>query len=323
MAGHGHHGHGGQMTPEQQKQMIAQELRLAKNLGQIKHKIVVMSGKGGVGKSTVAANIAETLQAMGYATGILDADIHGPNIPKMLGIEMLEEEFNQYQFDKFSSIVAESIEGKDLTEDEQQKAIDETRQEYQHSIFPVETASGLKVMSMAFLIDSLDRPIIWRGPQKTGAIKQLISDAHWGKLDFLVIDNPPGTGDEPLTVLQSIPETDLVLMVTTPNVVSQEDVLKCVKMVEMMNIKNIGLIENMAYYVCPHCDEKLHIFGEGNGKKFAEEMEITYLGDLPIKESVSESPYKNATISVLDPDDEVSERFREIIEDIKKEFIEE
>ena len=320
--GHGHHGHGGQMTPEQQMQMMQQEIRLAKNLSKIKHKIVVMSGKGGVGKSTVAANIAETLQAMGYKTGILDADIHGPNIPKMLGIEMLEEQFNQYQFDTFKNIVEDEIVGSDKSEDEQREIIEERKKEYQHSIFPVVTPSGLKVMSMAFLIDSLDRPIIWRGPQKTGAIKQLISDCHWGQLDFLVIDNPPGTGDEPLTVLQTIPDADLVLMVTTPNVVSQEDVLKCVKMVEMMNIKNIGLIENMAYYVCPHCGEKLHIFGKGNGEIFAEEMEIKYLGELPIKETVAESPNKDATISVIDPDDEVSKRFNEIVEDIKKEFLE-
>ncbi|WP_303724379.1 Mrp/NBP35 family ATP-binding protein [Methanobrevibacter thaueri] len=319
--GHGHHGHGGQMTPEQQMQMIQQDIRLAKNLGQIKHKIVVMSGKGGVGKSTVAANIAETLQAMGYSTGILDADIHGPNVPKMLGIEMLEEEFNQYQFDAFKNIVEADLDTS-LPEDEQREFIEEKKKEYQHSIFPVVTPTGLKVMSMAFLIDALDRPIIWRGPQKTGAIKQLVSDCHWGKLDFLIIDNPPGTGDEPLTVLQTIPETDLVLMVTTPNVVSQEDVLKCVKMVEMMNIKNIGLIENMAYYICPHCNEKLNIFGEGNGEKFAEEMEITYLGDLPIEEKVSDAPNKDGAISVLDPSDEVSKRFVEIIEDIKKEFLE-
>ena len=319
--GHGHHGHGGQMTPEQQMQMIQQDIRLAKNLGQIKHKIVVMSGKGGVGKSTVAANIAETLQAMGYKTGILDADIHGPNVPKMLGIEMLEEEFNQYQFDAFKNIVEADLDTS-LPEDEQKEFIEEKKKEYQHSIFPVTTESGLKVMSMAFLIDSLDRPIIWRGPQKTGAIKQLVSDCHWGKLDFLIIDNPPGTGDEPLTVLQTIPEADLVLMVTTPNVVSQEDVLKCVKMVEMMNIKNIGLIENMAYYICPHCNEKLNIFGEGNGEKFAEEMEITYLGDLPIEENVSDAPNKSGAISVIDPSDEVSKRFVEIIEDIKKEFLE-
>jgi len=317
---HGHHGHGGQLTPEQQRQMIEQDLRLAKNLGKIKHKIVVMSGKGGVGKSTVAANIAETLQRLGFKTGILDADIHGPNIPKMLGIEMLEDEFNQYQFDTFKALVEEGIVGKDLSQDEQKEYIETKKEEYKNSMFPVVSPSGLKVMSMAFLIDAIDRPIIWRGPQKTGAIKQLIADAYWGELDYLIIDNPPGTGDEPLTVLQTIPETDAVIMVTTPNVVSQEDVLKCVKMVELMNIDKIGLIENMAYYICPHCGEKLNIFGKGNGELFAEEMEITYLGDLPIEEKVSDSPNKEATISTLDPSDEVSKRFVEIVKDIQKEF---
>ena len=280
-----------------------------------------MSGKGGVGKSTVAANIAETLQGLGYSTGILDADIHGPNIPKMLGLEIYENEFNQYQFDTFKEITENAM-AKETFESEDEKAefIKAKQQEYSHSMFPVVTSSGLKVMSMAFLIDNIDRPIIWRGPQKTGAIKQLISDAYWGQLDFLIIDNPPGTGDEPLTVLQTIPDADAVIMVTTPNVVSQEDVLKCVKMVEMMNIKQIGLIENMAYYICPHCDEKLHIFGEGNGEKFADEMEIEYLGDLPIEEAVSNSPNKEATISTLNPDDEVSKRFKEIVEEIIEKF---
>ena len=321
MAEHGHHGHGGQMTPEQQKQMIEQEIRLAKNLGQIKHKIVVMSGKGGVGKSTVAANIAETLQSLGYKTGILDADIHGPNIPKMLGLELYGESFHNYQFEQFKKITEEGLASQDFKDDDEKLAfIEAKKQEYSHSMFPVVASSGLKVMSMAFLLDSIDTPIIWRGPQKTGAIKQLISDSHWGELDYLIIDNPPGTGDEPLTVLQTIPDADAVIMVTTPNVVSQEDVLKCVKMVEQMNIKKIGLIENMAYYICPHCDEKLHIFGEGNGKAFAEEMEITYLGDLPIEERVSDSPNQDGVIATIDPDDEVSKRFVEIVEDIQKEF---
>ena len=182
--------------------------------------------------------------------------------------------------------------------------IESKKQEYAHSMFPVVAPSGLKVMSMAFLLDSIDTPIIWRGPQKTGAIKQLISDCHWGSLDYLIIDNPPGTGDEPLTVLQTIPDADAVIMVTTPNVVSQEDVLKCVKMVQQMGIQKIGLIENMAYYICPHCDEKLHIFGEGNGKAFSEEMEITYLGDLPIEENVSDSPNKDGVIATISPDDD-------------------
>ncbi|WP_295589109.1 Mrp/NBP35 family ATP-binding protein [uncultured Methanobrevibacter sp.] len=322
--GHGHHGHGGQMTPEQQRQMIAQELRLAKNLGQIKHKLVVMSGKGGVGKSTVAANIAETLQKLGYKTGILDADIHGPNIPKMLGLEMYGEAFSENQFETFRQVTEERLAEKTFESDEEKLAYIETiKQEFNTTMFPVTLPSGLKVMSMAFLLESIDTPIIWRGPQKTGAIKQLISDCNWGELDYLIIDNPPGTGDEPLTVLQTIPDADAVIMVTTPNVVSQEDVLKCVKMVGMMNISKIGLIENMAYYICPHCDEKLHIFGEGNGKAFAEEMEITYLGDLPIEEKVSNSPNEDGVIATIDPNDEVSKRFVEIVEDIQKEFIEE
>lgn len=286
---HGHgHGHGGQMTPEQQKQMIEQEIKLSRNLGQIKYKIAVMSGKGGVGKSTVAANLAETFQKLGFSTGILDADIHGPNIPKMLGLE-----------------------GADLF-------INENR-----NMVPVEAPSGLKVMSMAFMLDSIDTPIIWRGPQKSGSIKQLIAEVEWGPLDVLIIDNPPGTGDEPLTVLQTIPNLDAVVMVTTPNVVSQEDVLKCVKMVNMLNVENIGLVENMAYYICPHCGEKLNIFGEGDGETFSEEMEIEYLGDLPLTENVSDSPNKDGVVSTLDPDGEVSKRFEEFVGKINESFFKE
>ena len=285
MPEHGHHGHGGEMTPEQQKQMIEQQLNLSRNLGQIKYKIAVMSGKGGVGKSTVAANIAEAFQKEGFTTGILDADIHGPNIPKMLGVE------------------------------DQDIMINEERH-----MMPVEAPSGLKVMSMAFMLDSIDTPIIWRGPQKTGSIKQLIADVAWGPLDVLIIDNPPGTGDEPLTVLQTIPDIDAVVMVTTPNVVSQEDVLKCVKMVEMLNVENIGLVENMAYYECPHCNEKLHIFGKGDGKDFADEMEITYLGDLPLTEKVSSSPNKGGVMVTIEPKSDVTKRFTEIVNDIQDDF---
>ena len=240
--GHGHHG-AANLTPEQQKAMIEQEMKLFEHMKNIKYKIAVMSGKGGVGKSTVAANLAEAFQKKGLLTGILDADIHGPNIPKMLDVE-----------------------GKDVIISNGE-------------MIPVMSKNGIKVMSMGFLIDSQDTPIIWRGPQKSGSIKQFMADTAWGDLDVLIIDNPPGTGDEPLTVLQSLPNVDAVIMVTTPNSLSQEDVLKCVGMVKMLHIDKIGLIENMSYYVCPHCGEKTNIFGESQGENFAEEMGVKYLGN--------------------------------------------
>ncbi len=284
--GHGHHGHG-QMTPEQQKAMIEQEMRLVEHMANVKYKIAVMSGKGGVGKSTVAANLAEAFQKKGFVTGILDADIHGPNIPKMLGVD-----------------------GEDIMISNGE-------------MIPVMTKNGLKVMSMAFMIDEVNTPIIWRGPQKSGAIKQFMADTAWGNLDVLIIDNPPGTGDEPLTVLQTLPNVDAVVMVTTPNSLSQEDVLKCVGMVKMLNIEDIALVENMAYYICPHCGERTNIFGESAGEEFANEMEIQYLGELPLTEKVGESANKDSTIVNSYAEEEVSKKFLNIVDDLVKYFLEE
>lgn len=286
MVEHGHHGHG-QMSPEQQKAMIEQELRLVEHMGNVKYKIAVMSGKGGVGKSTVAANLAEAFQKKGFVTGILDADIHGPNIPKMLGVNN-------------EDVIISNGE-----------------------MIPVMSKNGLKVMSMAFLIDEVNTPIIWRGPQKSGAIKQFMADTAWGNLDVLIIDNPPGTGDEPLTVLQTLPDVDAVVMVTTPNSLSQEDVLKCVGMVKMLNIEDIALVENMAYYICPHCGEKTNIFGESNGEKFANEMGIQYLGKLPLTEKVGESANSNSTIINSFAEEEVSQKFLTIVDDLSKYFLDE
>ena len=243
MPEHGH-GHGGNMTPEQQKAMIEQEMRLYEQMGKV---------KGGVGKSTVAANLAEAFQKKGMVTGIMDVDIHGPNIPKLFGVE-----------------------GKEVMIDN-------------GKMVPVYSKNGIKVMSMGFLIETNDKPIIWRGPQKSGAIKQFMADVAWGDLDVLIIDNPPGTGDEPLTVLQTLPNVDAVVMVTTPNSISQEDVVKCVNMVKMLHIDKIGLVENMAYYVCPHCGEKSEIFGKSQGDEFASQMDIKFLDSLPLTEEVQHS----------------------------------
>ena len=283
MANHAHHH--GNMDPEQQKAMMEQEIRLMKNMNNIKYKIAVMSGKGGVGKSTVAVNLATTFQKKGFKTGILDVDIHGPNVPKMLGLE-----------------------GEQLTVDK-------------NELIPVTDENGIKVLSMAFLLNSLDSPIIWRGPQKSGAIKQFMSDVRWGNLDVLIIDNPPGTGDEPLTVLQSLPEIDAVVMVTTPNSVSQEDVLKCVKMVKMLKVENIGLVENMAYFICPDCGKKIHIFGADNMEEFADFMEIKYLGDIPLTEEVSKSTEDNTPITIKNKESSVSKEFSKIVDEINTLFL--
>ena len=284
MPEHGH-GHGGNMTPEQQKAMIEQEMRLYEQMGKVKYKIAVMSGKGGVGKSTVAANLAEAFQKKGMVTGIMDVDIHGPNIPKLFGVE-----------------------GKEVMIDN-------------GKMVPVYSKNGIKVMSMGFLIENNDKPIIWRGPQKSGAIKQFMADVAWGDLDVLIIDNPPGTGDEPLTVLQTLPNVDAVVMVTTPNSISQEDVVKCVNMVKMLHIDKIGLVENMAYYVCPHCGEKSEIFGKSQGDEFASQMDIKFLDSLPLTEEVLKSTEDDSTVVDSYVQSELSEKFISIADKIEEEFL--
>ncbi|MDD2643860.1 MAG: Mrp/NBP35 family ATP-binding protein [Methanobacteriaceae archaeon] len=277
------HQHQPQMSEEEQKLRLEQEKNLLENLNHIKYKIVVMSGKGGVGKSTVSANIAEAFQKQGFKTGLLDVDIHGPNIPKIFGTEN------------------ENIQVEDK------------------KLLPVKSESGIEIMSIAYLLDSNKSAVIWRGPQKTGVIRQFLSDVKWGNLDVLVIDNPPGTGDEPLTVLQSIPLIDGVIMVTTPNTLSKDDVQKSVDFVRIMNLNKIGLVENMSYYTCPHCGEKLNVFGESKGEEFAKELDIDYLGNIPLTEDISGSVDKN-TINT-DKDDEISKKFNSIVTEIKKNYL--
>ncbi|HII08430.1 MAG TPA: Mrp/NBP35 family ATP-binding protein [Methanosphaera sp.] len=279
------HEHGGNLSDEDKKAIMEQNINITRNLANIKYKIAVMSGKGGVGKSTVAVNLAQAFNAMGYKTAIYDVDIHGPNVPKMLGIE------------------GESIGVKG------------------NKLVPVETDDGMLVASMAFLIESNGSPIIWRGPQKTGAIKQLISDVAWGNIDVMIFDNPPGTGDEPLTVLQMIPNLDAAVMVTTPSSVSEEDVVKCVGMTRMLNIKNIGLVENMSYFECPHCDEKINLFGDSKGEDFAKAMDVDYLGDLPFRTQVSESADKyEVPIVKAEPESKAAEGFMKIAKKIESTY---
>ncbi|AFC99671.1 ATPases involved in chromosome partitioning [Methanocella conradii HZ254] len=222
-----------------------QEMRIKANMGRIKNRIAIVSGKGGVGKSTVTAGIAIELARNGFKVGVLDADVSGPNMPHLLGVE-----------------------NKRMEADE-------------NSFLPVEAAHGIKVVSVEFLISSSDSLVIWRGPLRSSLINQFLADVAWGDLDFLLVDLPPGTGDEPLSIMQTLPLTGLIV-VSTPSNLSILDVSKIVNMAKMLNTRIIGVVENMAYYECPTCGEKVYPFGEDTVKRLCERYGLTLLGSIPI-----------------------------------------
>ena len=222
-----------------------------KTLGRIGHKIVVLSGKGGVGKSTVAVNLAMSLAMEGKRVGLLDVDIHGPSIPTMLRLSGSRLEIRENKF------------------------------------LPV-GYDNLKVISIGFLLDSADTPVIWRGPAKAGLIKQFIEEVEWGDLDYLVVDCPPGTGDEPLSVVQLL-KPDGAVIVTTPQDVALTDVRKSVSFCRQLALPILGVIENMSSLVCPHCGETVEVFKTGGGKAMAEDMELTFLGKIPLDPQIVDS----------------------------------
>ncbi|BAM70317.1 putative ATPase [Methanothermobacter sp. CaT2] len=231
--------------------IMEQDVRISRAMSTIKHKIVVMSGKGGVGKSTVTVKLAEEFTRNGYRVCVLDADVHGPDIPKMMRVR--EPEIT-------------------LTG---------------NLINPIPTPVGATVMSIEFFLPSEDTPVIWRGPKKTGAIRQLLSDVNWEGIDVLIVDNPPGTGDEPLTVLQSIPAIDGVIIVTTAQEVSVHDVEKCINMVNQLKIPIMGIIENMSYLQCPECGKRIFLFGKDGGKYLANKFDLQFLGGIPFEKGIS------------------------------------
>jgi len=230
------------MDPNKQ---LEQEARLKENMSRIKKSFVVMSGKGGVGKTSVAVNLACALAKSGRSIAILDTDIHGPNIAKMLGIERM------------------------------------TMSQAGSEIEPVEVYPNLKAVSLALLGYSPDQPIIWRGPMKYSAIRQFLAEVNWGGLDYLVIDSPPGTGDEPLSVCQLIPHITGAIIVSTPQDVAILDARKSVLFARELNIPVIGIIENMSGFTCPHCQKETDIFKKGGGQKAAGELNVPFLGSIP------------------------------------------
>ncbi len=250
----------------------------------IKHKIAVISGKGGVGKSTVTVNLAVAFATHGYvnSVGILDADITGPCVPKILG------------------------------------ANGQRLQGGPPGIFPATASLGIKVVSMDFLLPSEESPVIWRGPLKMRAIQQFLSDIVWGELDFLFIDLPPGTGDEPLSVMQLLPDMDGVVIVTIPSEVSQIVVKKAVTFAKQLNIPVIGIIENMSGFVCPKCGEKVDIFRAGGGEKIAEDLAVPYLGRIPIDPEICRDSDKGSPFIIEHPNSPASKAFMSIVEKVEE-----
>lgn len=252
---------------------------LKTRLSKIRHKIAVISGKGGVGKSVVTVNLAMAFAVHGYVgrVGILDADIHGPSVPKMLGIH-----------------------GQRL-------------QAGPPGVFPAMAPMEIRVVSMDFLIASEEIPVVWRGPLKMKAISQFLSEIVWGELDFLFIDLPPGTGDEPLSVMQLIPEMDGVVIVTIPSEVSQIVVKKAVTFARMLKIPVIGVIENMSGFVCPKCGEVTDIFRSGGGERISEEMGVPFLGRIPIDPEVCEDSDKGRPFIIEHMNSPTTKAFMEIV----------
>ena len=259
--GHGHgHGHGAAGAE-------------APLLPHVKAIIAVASGKGGVGKSTTATNLAMALSQMGLKTGLFDADIFGPSMPRMLGIT-----------------------GEPVSPDGQ-------------SLMPMENY-GVKCMSMGFLVPE-DSPIIWRGPMVMGALEQLLRDVHWGELDVMVIDMPPGTGDTQLTMTQRVPLTGAVI-VSTPQDIALLDATKGLNMFRKVDVPVLGIIENMSYYICPKCGDEAHIFGHGGAKAEAARLSTEFLGEVPLDIAIRQTSDSGEPIVVSKPNSPHAKVYREI-----------
>lgn len=260
-------------------QEFEDQRRLEERLSRVRHKVVVMSGKGGVGKSTIAVNLAVALAMSGKRVGLLDVDIHGPSVPTMLGLE------------------------------------GQTVQAREDELVPLDV-HGVKVLSLGLFLASQDDAVIWRGPLKMGVIKQFLKDVAWGDLDYLIVDCPPGTGDEPLSVCQLIGAMDGAVIVTTPQRVATVDVRKAVTFCRQLRVPVFGIVENMSGFVCAHCGELTRIFRSGGGRRIAEDMKVPFLGAIPIDPKIAEACDDGWAFVSRDADSPSAAAMRDIVRPI-------
>lgn len=273
-------GCGSQQAQQQQQQQQQQEQSVKETLAKIKNKFVVMSGKGGVGKTSVSVNLAMALAEKGYQVGIMDVDVHGPDVPRMLGLSGM------------------------LTGDGKKLA-------------PMRYSDHLAAISIEGLMPDKDSAVIWRGPLKHSAITQFVSDVDWGELDFLIVDSPPGTGDEPMSVAQTIPDAQAII-VTTPQEVALSDVRKSINFCSKVEMPVFGVIENMSGYACPHCGETIELFGSGGGEKTAQQFGLNFLGRIPFDANMVKSGDAGQSYMRAYADSAVTQAFDRIVEQMGK-----
>ncbi len=269
-----------------QEAMDERMVSIRNNMSKIKHKIVVISGKGGVGKTTVAVNLAMSLASVGLRVGVLDVDITGPNVNKMLGISP-----------------------------EIRPRVDPDAKKF----YPVDGPLNTKVVSMAFLLQDSDTPVIWRGPMKMGAVRQFLGDAHWGELDYLICDLPPGTSDETLDILQLIPDENVVV-VSTPQEVAIMDARKTIAMAKTMERHVLGIIENMSGFKCPHCNEYIDLYPPGGAEKASKDFNVQFLGKIPFEVEVGQQGDQGLPFVLKYPDRESSKAFKAVVAKIREEL---
>lgn len=273
-------GGGGEKKPNAKQ--IIQDQMISSTLEKIKYKLFIMSGKGGVGKSSVCVNTAAALAKLGYKVGILDVDIHGPSVPRLLGLK------GQLDGDSRGGLIK-----------------------------PKKYNDNLYVVSMDSLLKDTDQAVLWRGPMKTSAIRQFISDVTWGELDFLLIDSPPGTGDEHMTVLKTIPDA-LCVVVTTPQELSLADVRKAVNFLQYAHANVLGVVENMSGLICPHCHKEIPLFKKGGGELLAEKYGLPFLGAIPLDPTTVVSSDMGKPVVYLDEDSPAKDALLRIAKEISE-----